>query len=336
VTDLLQVDERGIACGRGAFHVDPWAPTETAVLTHAHSDHARPGMGVYHCTASGAAIVRKRLGAEARIVPHEFGERFALGDATVSLHPAGHVLGSSQVRVEVDSEVWVVSGDYKRAEDPTTRAFEVVPCDVFVSEATFALPIYRWPEPEEEIDRLVDAWKGAAEAGRPTVLFAYSLGKAQRVLSLLARRGDLVGPILTHGAVEGINALYRDAGVALPETSLAASLPKRASTAGALIVAPPSTAGSPFIKRFTGATHAFASGWMRLRGPRRRRAIDLGVVISDHADWPALLSTIAETGAKRIRLTHGHSLPLSRHLREEGLDAKVLETRWIGEPQEAG
>lgn len=336
MTDLIQVDDRGIACPRGAFHVDPWAPTETAILTHAHGDHARPGMGIYHCAAEGAAIARRRCGEGARVVPHAYGERFALGDATVSLHPAGHVLGSSQVRIEVDGEVWVVSGDYKRAPDPTVAPFEVVPCDAFVSEATFALPIYRWPEPEAEIDRLLEAWRVSAEAGRPTVLFAYSLGKAQRVLALLARRGDLVGPILTHGAVESICELYREAGVSLPETARAVDLPKRASAAGALVVVPPSAAGSPFLQRFAGAIHAFASGWMRLRGPRRRRAVDLGLVISDHADWPALLSTVRQTGAKRVRLTHGYARPLARHLREEGMNAKALETRWVGEPAESG
>ncbi len=334
VKELVQVDERGLCVRRGGFHIDPWAATDVAVVTHAHADHARPGMGVYHCAAPGAAIAQKRLGDEARIVAHGYGERFVLGDATVSLHPAGHVLGASQVRVEVDGEVWVVSGDFKRDRDPTTAPFEVVACDTFVSEATFALPIYRWPDPEEELRRLLGAWKDAARSGRPTVLFAYSLGKAQRLLSMLAAHGELPGPILTHGAVESITALYREAGVSLPDTTKAASLEKRKKSPGALVVAPPSAAGSPFMKRFGGATIAFASGWMRLRGPRRRRAVDLGLVISDHADWPALVATIRETGARRIRLTHGYAAPLARYLHEEGFDARALATRYVGEPEE--
>ncbi len=318
---MLVRDDRGLACPAGGFWVDPWLPVPVAVLTHLHGDHAHPGSGRYVAARAGEAVLRKRLGPEVEVQWVDYGERFELGGVTVSLHPAGHVLGSAQVRVEGGGEVWLVTGDLKREPDPTCAPFEVVRCDVLITEATFALPIYRWPDPQQEIERLRARWRSDGL----TLMFAYALGKAQRILALLGE------PVFAHGAVVAMVDAYRAAGVVLPEVRpIDASVTKK-MLAGALVLAPPSARGSPWMRRFTGATVGFASGWMQVRGDRRRRGIELGLVLSDHADWPGLLRTIDETGASRILVTHGQSDTLARYLREQGRDADVLETRFEGE-----
>jgi putative mRNA 3-end processing factor len=257
-----------------------------------------------------------------------YGEAFDLGGVRVSLHPAGHILGSAQVRVEGDGQVWVVTGDYKRQADPTCAGFEAVPCDVLVTEATFALPIYRWGPAEEAVREIWEWWMENAAEGQASVLFCYALGKAQRVLAELARFTDRLA--YTHGAVEPLVADYRAAGVAMLPTRLVRDEERRKGEwAGDLILAPPSAAGTPWMRRFgTGPQFdtGFASGWMRVRGIRRRQGYDRGFVVSDHADWPGLLETIRESGAPRVLTTHGYSEALARHLREQGLEADVLLT----------
>lgn len=330
---LLESDERGLWCAAGGFHVDAWEPVPLAVVTHAHADHARPGCGAYVCTEETAAILRRRLGdegegAELRVVG--YGDRFQLGGVTVSLHPAGHVLGSAQVRIEAGGEVWVVTGDYKREADPTCAPFEVQRCDVLVTEATFALPIYRWPEPESAVRELVAFWDDAREKDKPAIVLCWSLGKAQRILAELARLG-IDRPVHAHGSILGLTEIYRARGIVMPELRSATEASKK-ELAGALVLAPPSARGTTWIRRFTGARFGFASGWMRVRGDRRRRAIDRGFVLSDHADWPSLLRTVDESGARRVLVTHGFSEPLARYLREtRGLDASTLITRYEGE-----
>lgn len=237
MTDLLEPDVSGLTCAAGRFTVDPARPVGQAVITHAHADHARPGSGRYWCAAPGAALLRHRLGEAARIEAVPYGEPFALGGTRVSFHPAGHVLGSAQVRIERGGEVWVVSGDYKRDPDPTCAPFEPVRCDVFVTEATFALPVYRWPPVEEVIGEVVAWWQECADQQRPAVLLGYALGKAQRLLALLAGRAPR--PVLTHGAVEAMAAHYRAAGVRLAATRPAAGAERGAALAGELVVAPP-------------------------------------------------------------------------------------------------
>ncbi len=333
------MDDRGLWCAAGGFHVDPWRPVPEAVLTHAHGDHALPGSQRYHCTQEAVPVLRKRLGPETRLVPHAYGEPFELGSTAVSLHPAGHVLGSAQVRVEERSggEVWVVSGDYKRQRDPTCAPFEVVPCDVFITEATFALPIYRWPSPDEVAKEILAWWDHNRDAGRASVLFCYALGKAQRILAHLAEL--TLRPVHTHGTVEAICELYREGGVTnlLPTEHVAdVKGAKRRDLAGALVLAPPSARRTPWMKRMGDHETAFASGWMQLRGTRRRQSYDRGFVLSDHADWPGLLQTIEETGAKRVLVTHGYGDALVRFLRERGTDAAVLPTPFIGESAEEG
>ena len=329
---LLQPRASGLHCPAGGFHVDPGRPVPCAVITHGHGDHARPGAGRYIAARESAPVLAHRLPGE-RIDYVDYGEAFDLGDARVSLHPAGHVLGSAQVRVEVDGEVWVVSGDYKRQADPTCSAFEVVPCDTFITEATFALPVYRW-RPGHEVAAELVAWQRAnAAQGRCSVVFTYALGKAQRLLAELAPR--LGQAVYLHGALAPLVDAYRGAGVVMNETRPVDERP-RADWAGELVMAPPSAAGSRWMRRFGTHRTGFVSGWMRVRGDRRRRGHDRGFVLSDHVDWPDLLRTIDDTGCARVLATHGRTDVLVRYLQEvRGIEAGPLDTLW-GEDDEAG
>jgi len=250
----------------------------------------------------------------------------------VSFHPAGHVLGSAQIRIEADDGVWVVSGDYKRAADPTCAPFEPVPCDTFITESTFGLPIYRWYETPVIMRDILAWWEANREGGRASVIFCYTLGKAQRLLAELAK--ITAQPVYVHGMMLGMIEAYREAGVPLPDVKqvIESKGRSRASFAGELVLAPLSARGTPWMRRLGTISDAFASGLMRVRGVRRQRAYDRGFVISDHADWPALLQTIAETGARRVLATHGHAEPLARHLRDHGLESGIIRTAWEGEP----
>jgi putative mRNA 3-end processing factor len=329
VAALLTVNSIGLYCERGDFYIDPWHPAPQALITHAHGDHARPGSASYVCAEVGGALLRRRVGEEAKIRQVAYGAPLKLGPVTVSFHPAGHILGSAQIRLESDGEVWVVSGDYKRADDPTCAPFEPVPCDVFVTEATFGLPIYRWDEPADVAREIFDWWEGNGRAKRAALLFCYALGKAQRILAELARFTDRV--VFVHGAIEPLVECYRQAGVTMLPTQLVSETAKSRSWSGELILAPPSAQGSPWMRRFGRCETAFASGWMRIRGTRRRRGVDRGFVLSDHADWPALLRTIRETGAHRVLTTHGYADTLARYLAEDGLEAAALRTAYEGE-----
>ncbi|KPN21056.1 DNA ligase-associated DEXH box helicase [Xanthomonas sp. Mitacek01] len=326
--DLIQLRPEGLYCPAGDFHIDPWRPVPRAVITHGHGDHARLGMGAYHTTREGLPILEWRLG-EQIYMAHDYGAPFTMGRATVSLHPAGHVLGSAQVRVEVDGEVWVASGDYKRQHDPTCAPFEVVPCDTFITEATFGLPVYRWPD-TSEVARDIVTWRDrCGERGEAAILYCYALGKAQRVLAeLAAHTGEAV---LLHGAVATGVEVYRRAGIEMVDTVPVTETEKTTDYAGKLVLAPPSAAGSSWIRRFRRAQQGFASGWMQIRGNRRRRNYDRGFVVSDHADWPDLMRTVRETGASRIIATHGNTDAIIRALNEDGIAAEAFRTDFGGE-----
>jgi putative mRNA 3-end processing factor len=326
--DLIKATDQGLYCEAGNFYIDPWGPVEHAVITHAHGDHLRPGSSEYYLAAAGIGLARRRLPVEAVLKPLQYGESIALGDSRVSLHPAGHILGSAQVRVESHDRVWVVSGDYKRDPDPTCHPFEVVPCDVFISEATFALPAYQWPETSSVALEILDWWHSNKERGVASVLFAYALGKAQRVLAELSARTS--ESVFVHGAVGALTDAYRETGVHML-TTLPATVSAPTDYAGALIIAPPSAAGSAWMRRFGEHRTGFCSGWMRIRGDRRRRGYDRGFVLSDHADWPSLLRTFSETGAKRILLTHGYTDAMCRYLQERGIDAAAVRTEYGAE-----
>lgn len=321
--DLVVATPEGLYCPAGDFHIDPWRPVPRAVITHGHGDHARGGMGCYHVVQEGLPILQWRLGEQDYRV-HAAGERFRVGGTTLSFHPAGHVLGSSQVRIEADGEVWVASGDYKRDHDPTCAPFEVVPCDVFITECTFGLPIYRWT-PASEVAREIAAWREECAAnGEAAILYCYALGKAQRVLAELAAHTDR--PAFVHGAIDAGVQVYRDLGIPMLGTRRVADEARGADFAGELVIAPPSAAGSPWVRRFRRAQQGFASGWMRIRGNRRRRNYDRGFVVSDHADWPALLRTAHETGARRVIATHGDTDALVRVLNAQGIETGVFAT----------
>jgi putative mRNA 3-end processing factor len=320
--DLLSVDDRGLFCAAGGFHIDPRRPVDLAVITHAHADHARAGSRGYVCSEASAPILRRRLRGKLDIRALPYGERIRLGQATVSLHPSGHVLGAAQVRVEHAGEVWVATGDFKRAADPTCRPFEVVPCDVLITEATFALPIYRWPSGQQVAREILSWWESAPEVA--SLLFCYAFGKTQRVLAELNRLTDR--PVFLHGAAVALTNLYRRAGIAMVPTHRVSERPKGSSFAGELIIAPPSAHRSRWMRRFKAPQTAFASGWMHVRGQPRRQGFERGFVLSDHADWDALVQTVRETGAHRVLLTHGDAGPLARYLNElGGVEACALE-----------
>lgn len=341
---LLRPDGLGLACALGEFWIDPWKPAPVAVVTHAHSDHARAGSGMYYCAREGLLAMRRRLGPEARIQPVEYGDRFTLGDVTVSLHPAGHIRGSAQVRVQSADHVSVCSGDYKRRPDPTCSPFEILECDTFITEATFALPIYHWGQTVDVVRDILAWWTDCAARGKVAVLFTYSLGKAQRILAELhAARlhaaADAVRDktIHLHGAALGLTDDYRADGVEMwPTAAITDERKNPREYAGDLVIAPPSAAGSPWMRRFgpdAKIETGFASGWMAVRGVRRGRGYDRGFVLSDHADWPDLIRTITETKARKVLVTHGQSATLSRWLRERGLDAQPLHTEFEGEEE---
>ncbi|MDJ0877314.1 MAG: ligase-associated DNA damage response exonuclease [Halieaceae bacterium] len=323
---LVELTDKGLYCPAGDFHIDPWRPVPRAVITHAHADHARPGSGLYFAETSGVPILRQRLGADLACHGLAYGESLELGRARVSLHPAGHILGSAQVRIEVDGEVWVITGDFKRDRDPTCTAFESVTCDTLITEATFALPIYRWPEIDTVAADIHRWWQANAQQGRASVLFCYALGKAQRVLAALMAHTEQ--RVLLHGAAVPLTQIYRDAGVAMLPTEPALEAEVEKKFAGELIIAPPGANGTAWMKRFGDCGTGFCSGWMLLRGNRRRRGYDRGFVLSDHADWPALLQTIEQSHAQHVLATHGRSDILVRYLREHGMRADELRTEF--------
>lgn len=329
---LLRVDENGLWCEAGGFWIDPWGPVSKALITHGHSDHARSGSAAYLCSTGSQPILRARLTPDSAIETLPYGEPLRIADVSVSFHPAGHVLGSAQIRVEHGGEVWVVSGDYKLALDSTCTPFESVRCHTFVTESTFGLPIYRWTPPADIFDSINRWWRLNRDRRKCSVIFGYPLGKTQRVLSGL---DPAIGPIFCHGAVERINRIYRESGVPLPETLYSGDMPKGHDFSQAIVIAPPSAHGSTWMKKFGSVSTAMVSGWMRIRGTRRRRSIDRGFVLSDHADWPDLQRAIAETGAECVLVTHGYRAPMVRWLQEQGKQARALETKFEGEEEES-
>ena len=326
---MLRTTDRGLYCPAADIYIDPWQPVDRAIITHAHGDHARWGSRHYLASREGGRVLRTRLGPDANIELADYGATRHINGVAITLIPAGHILGSAQVRLEYKGEVWCVSGDYKTEPDPTCSAFEPVRCHTFITESTFGLPIYRWSRQEETFADMRSWWRENALRGRASIVYAYALGKAQRVLAGMLDAD--VGPIYTHGAVERLTRDYRDSNVNLHATTPVAELPKGTNFAGSMIVAPPSAAGSQWLRRFGDASTAFASGWMLVRGARRRRSLDRGFALSDHVDWAALLSAIDATGAENVWVTHGYREQVVRYLREKGLSAQSMASHWEGE-----
>ncbi len=324
---VLTFTQNGIYCPAGDFYIDPWRPVARALITHGHADHARDGMGSYLATDTALPVMRHRLG-DITATGIRYGETRRIGDALVSFHPAGHVPGSAQIRVEVAGEVWVASGDYKVIDDGLSDPFEPVKCHHFITESTFALPVFRWPDQTDVAHEINAWWRGCAAAGKTAFLGAYSLGKAQRLMAMLDAS---IGPILTHTAVENTNAVLRAQGIKLADTVHVTPDLNPKDYRGALVLSPPSAQGSTWARKFGAQETAFASGWMALRGIRRRRAGDRGFVISDHADWEGLLYAIKQTEAENIYVTHGYTDIFTRYLNDNGWNAQVVPTQFGGE-----
>jgi putative mRNA 3-end processing factor len=318
----LKVDAKGLYCRSGGFHIDPHRPVRRAIITHGHSDHARPGHDAALATTETQAIMRARLGEAAprRAQEIAYGEPLAIGDVTVTLFPAGHVLGSAQVLIEYEGTRVVVSGDYKRSADPTCAPFELVPCDLFVTEATFALPVFQHGDAEGEVTKLL---KSVAQfPQRAHVVGAYGLGKTQRLIALL-RAAGYEQPIYLHGALQACCDLYESFGVRLGELRPATGV-SREDLKGAIVLAPPSAIADRWSRRMPDPVACFASGWMRVRARARQQGVELPLVISDHADWRELTETIAETGAEEVWVTHGREDALLHHIETTGRRGRAL------------
>lgn len=327
---LLEFTENGIYCPAGGFYIDPWKPVDKAIITHAHSDHARWGSRHYLCHTLTKPLLDLRLGPQSyQSLP--WGESIQINGVSVSLHPAGHIIGSSQVKIDYKGEVWVVSGDYKTTDDGISGAFEPIRCDTFITESTFGLPIYQW-EAQEKIYEQIRQWINRnREHGRSSVLIAYSLGKAQRVLQAIQETTDR---IFVHGAIWNTHETIMGMGLNLPRVERITPDTPKDWLKGAIVVAPPSADGTPWLKRFAPYAVGICSGWMQVRGNARRRNADAGFVLSDHADWQGLEQAVKLTGANRVFVTHGFQSVFARHLREWGLDAGEVKTAFGLEEEE--
>ncbi len=326
-TPLIQETPSGLYCEIGDFYIDPLRRVPKAVVTHAHADHARPGSQKYLAAKEGRRVLRNRLGPSAEIEALPYGETKLINGVTLSFHPAGHILGSAQVRVEYRGEVWVVSGDYKTEPDATCATFEHLRCHTFVTESTFGLPVYCWPPQQEIFADINRWWTQCRDEGKPAVLLAYALGKAQR---LIAGVDPTIGPIYCHSAVQQLNEEYRASGVDLPKTWLPTQAPARKDWGGVLIVTPPSTTNSMWLSTFRNASIAMVSGWMLTRQTQKSRSVEIGFPLSDHADWPGLLKAIDETQADQILVTHGQTGPMVQWLNENGKNARAVMTNDCG------
>jgi putative mRNA 3-end processing factor len=321
---LIEFSDKGLYCPQGQFYIDPWRPVARAVITHAHSDHARPGSAQYLCHRQSLPLLQLRLG-DNHYQTVEWNEPVYMNGVTVSLHPAGHMIGSSQVRAEYNGEVWVISGDYKTEDDGISGAFEPLRCHVFVTESTFGLPIYNWQPQETLFDRMRYWVKQNIAAGKTSVLLAYSFGKAQRVIRALDGCAD---NILVHGAVYNAHMALQEAGWQLPDvTRVTPEMPKDLFHRS-LVVAPGSAADSPWLRKMYPISVGNCSGWMQVRGHVRRQNIDAGFALSDHADWKGLLQTVKATGAEKVFVTHGFQSAFSRYLHENGIEAAEVKTEF--------
>ena len=332
MSNLLTFTPEGIYCAAGDFHIDPWLPVPLALITHGHADHSRLGMGAYMATTSAGPVMRHRLG-EIKMDTVAYGDVTSINGVDVSFHPAGHVPGSAQIRVAHKGDVWVASGDYKTVDDGLSEPFEPVRCNAFITESTFGLPVFNWTPQDILADQINDWWARNAADGVFSLLSCYALGKAQRLLRAV---DPSIAPILTHAAIENTNRIMRGQGIALPDTTLVTPDLDLKAHKGALVLATPSALNSTWARRFKPASSAFASGWMALRGVRRRRAADRGFIMSDHADWNGLNDAIKQTGAERIFVTHGYTSVFSRWLSEQGYDAKVVQTQFDDDAGEDG
>ncbi len=328
---LIEFSNKGLYCPIGDFYIDPWKPVPKAIITHAHSDHARAGSEKYLCHPATLPVLKLRLGANINADILEWNNSTTLNGVKISLHPAGHIIGSSQVRLEYKDEVWVFSGDYKTEDDGISGAFEPVKCNTFITESTFGLPLYNWKK-QETIFSDIQSWIIRSHAkGKIPVITAYSLGKAQRVLKCIA---EITDKIFVHGAIWNTQEALLAAGMNLPPVlRVTPEIPKE-HYKNAVIIAPPSADGTPWMKRFAPYSIGICSGWMQVRGNVRRRNADAGFALSDHADWNGLLSAVKSTNAEKVFVTHGFQSAFSRYLTENGIEAAEVKTEYGAEDDE--
>ncbi|MFG0264088.1 MAG: ligase-associated DNA damage response exonuclease [Rhodopirellula sp. JB055] len=328
---ILESTPIGLHCPRGGFYIDPNRPVERAIVSHAHTDHARWGCRHYLAAKPSEHLLRMRMNDDAEFEFLNYGESVSIAGIKVSFHPAGHILGSAQVRLEYRGRVEVVTGDYKLGDDPTCESWEPICCHLMVTESTFGLPVYRWQPQSVTTAAINQWWRESRDAGKCCVLYGYAVGKSQR---LLAGLDSSIGPIYTHGAVEKGTQAYRDSGVAMPETTYVGSVDGKHDWKGGMVVAVPSAHGTPWMRKFGRVSTAMASGWMAVRGARRRRSVDRGFIVSDHVDWPSLMQAIEACDPESVWVTHGYSAVVARYLTEQGRQAKVLGSSSRGESDE--
>ncbi len=331
MSPLLETTERGLYCAAGDFHVDPNFPVDRAVVTHAHTDHARWGCRRYLAAEKSEHLLRMRMNDDAEFSFLPYGESTAMGGVNISFHPAGHMLGSAQVRLEHRGQIAVVTGDYKLGDDPTCESWTPIKCHLMVTESTFGLPVYRWQDQATIAASINDWWRASKADGKCCVIYGYAVGKSQR---LLASLDSSIGPIYTHGAVERGTEAYRCTGVSMPDTTYVGDLPAKHDYRGAMVVAVPSAHGTPWMRRFGKVSTAMASGWMAVRGARRRRSVDRGFVMSDHVDWPELVTAVNACDPETVWVTHGYSAVVARYLCENGREAIAIDSRLRSETEE--
>lgn len=328
---LLTFTSSSIYCAAANVHIDPWKPADFAIITHAHSDHAKPGCKHYLAHKDSASILRLRLGNDISLQTVDYGEKFSINGVQFSLHPAGHVIGSAQIRVEHKGEVWVASGDYKVQDDYFSAAFEPVRCHTFITESTFGLPIYKWRPQREVMNDIREWWKENQLQDKASVLMGYALGKMQRLVKNLQPFDQKV---FAHGAIFNVNEQLRAAGYDLPYIPRVTSDIDKKEYRGALILGTSSSLNTPWLKRFEPYSTGYCSGWMAVRGAKNRRSVDRGFVLSDHADWNELNWAVAETGAEHVYVTHGYTDTFARWLNEKGIEAHEVKTSYGDEEED--
>lgn len=326
---LITFTDKGIYCPQADVYIDPWKPVKRALITHGHADHARWGHRKYVATHRAVPVIKYRLG-DINISGVDYGQDFSANGVKISFHPAGHIIGSAQIRLEYKGEIWVVSGDYKLGEDGLCTPFEPVKCTHFVTESTFGLPVFQWKDQNDVFSEINSWWKKNKEEGKVSILSTYALGKAQRVISNVDRS---IGKIFTHGAIENTNKVLRGSGEKIPKTIRVTSDYDFNHFKGNLVLATPSGIGSSWVKKFRNYSVGVASGWMAMRGTRRRRAADRGFILSDHADWKELNTAVEATGAENIFVTHGYTEIFTKWLQDQGYNAQIVRTEFMGDEE---
>lgn len=328
---LIEFRPSGLYCPVADVSIDPWQPVDKAIITHAHADHARPGHKHYLSTHTSREVLKLRLGEHIQLETKSYGEVFNIHGVRFSFHPAGHIIGSAQIRMEYKGEVWVVSGDFKTEHDYISEPFELVPCNTLITESTFGLPIFRWKPQSEIFEDINQWWLHNQKLGLTSLLGGYSLGKAQRILKNLDHS---IGKVYVHGAVYNVCQALEANGVQLPPYIRVTPDQNKTDYKGHMVLAPPAALSSTWARKFRPFSSGIASGWMNLRGAKRRKAVDRGFVVSDHADWNGLNQVVKESGADQVFVTHGYSAAYSRWLNENGIESREVKTQFEGEIDE--